>query len=132
MPEVQVALPLATYSSAWCFYRQSSSRVEWAGDGRVRVRSRQVGLQHLAGVAQNKGEEGNDSRTRGLVSWLSELYLICSSGVGITEGAAACAWGQGEHPQLVDSSGIIQQEDQTVSSTLHQGTVHERRNCTGF
>lgn len=72
------------------------------------------------------------SRTRGLVSRLSELYLICSSGVGITEGAAACAWGRGEHPQLVDSSGIIQQNDQTVGSILHEGTVQKTRNFTGF
>ena len=50
------------------------------------------------GVAQKKGEGGNDSRTRGLVSWLSELSLICRSGGGITEGAAACTRGLGVSP----------------------------------
>ena len=63
----------------------------WEGE----VRSRQVGLQHLAGVAQNKGEEGNGIRIRDLASWLSKLHLICWSGVGITEGTAACTWGLG-------------------------------------
>ena len=48
-------------------------------------------------VAQNKGEEGNDSIIRGLVSWLSELHLICwgSVGITITKGTAACTWGLG-------------------------------------
>lgn len=79
----------------------------------MRVHSRHVGLQDLAGGSQNKGEEENDSRIRSLVSWLAELHLISWSGVRITEGTAACTWWLGVSPGGRDR--IREQNDQTLA-----------------
>ena len=76
----------------------------------MRVHCRQVGQHNLA--AQNNGAEGNDNRTIGLVSWLSELHLTCWSDVRITEGTAACTWGMGV--SLGGKDRIREQNDQTA------------------
>ena len=85
--------------------------------GGLRVHSRQIGLQNLSEGGPEQEGGGNDSRTRGLVSWFSEVHLICWSGFRITEGTAACTWGLGV--SLGGRDRIREQNAQTVSLILH-------------
>ena len=72
--------------------------MEWVVSGGLRVHSRQIGLKNLSEGGPEQEGGGNDSRTRGLVSWFSEVHLICWSGFRITEGTAAYTWGLGVSP----------------------------------